>query len=225
MRKLVDAEKKLSNILKRELKTKDEIHDKELSAKIEVQSRNLELSQKVVDTKEIIDRLQDEINVIKKKSYERKIKLKYAQQAHKANLSEYIQKYENTMNRIKEMEIAKLEKKKKKKKTSSVKSLKLVFGEKLSKQSLSKHVDDTFSVKQFDKNTHTKVYENTLIGFGDKTDDDRASQETDFTIEPESNIKNITKDISATDKEIERDCTDAIKELDTLYEVNENDNE
>merc|ERR1712096_586737 len=131
MQKLIDAEKKLSIKLRKELKLSEE--------------------QKNAETLEVIERLQVENDELKKKSNERKMKLKVAQQCYKTYLSDHIHKYEKTMGRLE----AKLEKekvkKKNKKRSLTVKSLKLVFGDNISKRSLSNQFEDHFVVKQFDK--------------------------------------------------------------------------
>jgi len=136
MQKLIDAEKKLSNKLKRELKLCEEQHNAE--------------------TLKVIERLQGENAALKKKSYERKLKLKFAQQSYKTNLSDYINKYEKNIDRLRsKLEKGKV-KKKKNEKSLTAKSLKLVLGGNISKQSFDSQFEDHFVVKKVDKHPKTQ---------------------------------------------------------------------
>jgi len=187
MQKLIDTEKKQANKYKQRSRRNEE----ELSAKSDVISKNEETIKRL--KKETLE-LALSIETHKKKSYERKVKLKCAQQSYNSNLNEFLDKYQKNIEKLK----TKREKEKLKKKKNNV-TVKLVLGEKISEKSLLKDMDmDSVVTKQYSTDEHTTEQGQTCVSVSEESDKEEASITCSSSLALDTSVDFSDQDIPST---------------------------
>jgi len=149
MQKLINAEKKVNKVYKQELIQKD--HEINVKSEVARQYKE-EINRLKANNAELSSKMERHM----KKSHERKIKLKSAQQSYRSNLNEFMDKYQKDIEYLKNRQG---KEKLREKKILKVKSMKLILGENSTENALSRDLKSSARVAEKSTAIHSEKQE------------------------------------------------------------------